>query len=77
MTDNIANNIYSDNFSDRKDKEKEKFDMKHSRELKPLLVGSIMSHLNSDLKTWNVRVVVTHSPDNRRYHIKAEIGHFS
>ena len=28
--------------------------MKHSRELKPLLVGSTVSYINSDLKTWNV-----------------------
>ena len=54
MIDKVTNNTYSDKFSDRKDKEKEKFDMKHSRELKPLLVGSTMSYLNSDLKTWNV-----------------------
>ena len=31
-----------------------------------------MSYLNSDLKTWNVGVISTHSPDNRSYHIKAE-----
>ena len=49
MIDKVTNNTYSDKFLDRKDKEKEKFDMKHSRELKPLLVGSIMSYLNSDL----------------------------
>ena len=51
MIDKVANNMYSDKFSDRKDKEKEKFDTKHSRELKPLLVGSTVSYLNSDLKT--------------------------
>ena len=74
MINKVANNIYSDKFSDRKDKKKEKFDTKHSRELKPLLVGSTMSYLNSDLKTWNVGVIVTRSPDNRSYHIKAESG---
>ena len=46
--------------------------MKHSRELKPLLVGSTMSYLNSDLKTWSVGVIVSHSSDNRSYHIKSE-----
>ena len=46
--------------------------MKHSRELKPLLVGSTVSYINSDLKTWNVGVVISHSPDNRSYHIKTE-----
>ena len=33
-----------------------------------------MSYLNSELKTWNVGVIVAHSPDNRSYHIKAESG---
>ena len=37
VMDKVINNTYSNKFSDRKDKEKEKFDMKHSRELKPLL----------------------------------------
>ena len=74
MIDKVANNMYSDKFSDRKEQEKEKFDMKHSRKLKPLLVGSTVSYLNSDWKTWNVGVVVTHSPDNRSYHMKAESG---
>ena len=59
MIDKVANNIYSDKFSDRKDKEKEKFDMKHSRELKPLLVGSTVSYLMYNIS----------------YHIKAENGH--
>ena len=33
-----------------------------------------MSYLNSDLKTWNVGIVVAHSPGNKSYHIKAEGG---
>ena len=72
MVDKVTNNIYSNEFSDRKDKEKKKFDTKHSRELKPLLVGSTVSYIKSDLKTWNVGVVISHSPDNRSYHIKTE-----
>ena len=72
MVDKVTNNTYSNEFSDRKDKEKEKFDTKHSRELKPLLVGLTVSYINSDLKTWNVGVVISHSPDNRSYHIKTE-----
>ena len=72
MIDKVTNNTYSNKFSDRNDKEKEKFDMKHSRELKPLLVGSIMSYLNTDLKTWSVGVIISCSPDNRSYHIKTE-----
>ena len=69
-----TNTVNSSKFAVRKNKEKEKFDDKHPRELKPLLVGSTMSYLNSDLKTWNVGIVVAHSPDNRSYHIKAESG---
>ena len=69
-----TNTVNSDKFAVRKDKEKEKFDDKHPRELKPLLVGSIMSYLNSDLKTWNVGVVVAHLPDNRSYHVRTESG---
>ena len=72
MVDKVTNNTYSDELSDRKDKEKEKFDTKHSRELKPLLVGLTVSYINSDLKTWNVGVVISHSPDNRSCHIKTE-----
>ena len=56
----------------RRDKEKEKFDDRHPKELKPLVVGSTMSYLNSDLKTWSVGVIILHSPDNRSYHIKTE-----
>ena len=52
MLNKVTNNTYSDKFSERKDKEKEKFGTKHSRELKSLLVGSTVSYLNSDLKTW-------------------------
>ena len=67
-----TNNVNSDKFVVRKDKEKEKFDDKHLKELKHSLVGSTMSYLNSDLKTWNVGVIVLCSPDNRSYHIKTE-----
>ena len=72
MLNKVTNNTYSDQFLDRKDKEKEKFDMKHSRELKPLLVGLTVSYLNPDLKTWSVGVVISCSPDNGSYHIKTE-----
>ena len=72
MIDKVTNNTYSNKFSDRKDQEKEIFDTKHYRELKPLLAGSIVSYLNSDFKTWSVGVIISHSPDNRSYHIKTE-----
>ena len=69
-----TNTVNSDKFAARKDKEKEKFDTKHSRELKPLLVGSTVSYLNSDLRTWSVGVIVSRSPDNRSYYIRTESG---
>ena len=69
-----TNTVNSDKSAVRKDKEKEKFDDKHPRELKPLLVGSTVSYLNSGLKTWNVGVVVACSPDNRSYHVRTESG---
>ena len=31
-----------------------------------------MSYLNSDLGAWSVGVIVSHSPDNRSYHIKTK-----
>ena len=31
-----------------------------------------MSYINSDLKTWSVGIILSHSPDNRSYHIKTE-----
>ena len=37
-----------------------------------MLVGSTVSYLNSDLKTWSVGVVILCSSDNRSYHVKTE-----
>ena len=68
------NNVYSGKFSDRKLKEKEKFDDKHSRTLKPFILNTAVSYLNADLKTWSVGSVVSRSPDDRCYHIKTENG---
>ena len=64
-----TNTVNSDKFIARKDKEKENFDDKHPRELKPLLVGSTMSYLNSEFG-----VIVSCSPDNRIYHIRTVSG---
>ena len=61
-------------FSDRKLKEKEKFDDKHPRTLKPVRLDTTISYLNVGLKTWSVSSVVSRSPDNRSYHIKTENG---
>ena len=37
-----------------------------------ILLNITVSYINSDLKTWNVGVVISCSPDNRSYHIKTE-----
>ena len=75
MIEKVTNNdVYSDKFSDRKLKEKERFDNKHSRTLKSFTLNTTISYLNTDLKTWSVGSVVSRSPDNRSYHIKTENG---
>ena len=68
------NNVYSDKFSDRKLREKEKFDNKHSRILNSFTLNTTVSYLNADLKTWSVGSIVSRSPDDRSYHIKTENG---
>ena len=70
----INNDMYSDKFSDRKLKEKEKFDDKHSRTLKPFTLNITVSYLNANLKMWSVGSIVSRSPDNRSYHIKTKNG---
>ena len=67
------NDVYSKKFSDRKLKEKEKFDNKHSRTLKPFTLNTTVSYLNADLKMWSVGSVVYRSPGNRSYHIKTRM----
>ena len=75
MIEKVTNSdVYSDKFSDRKLKDKVKFDNKHSRTLKPFTLNTTISHLNADLKTWSVGSVVSRSPDNRSHHIKTENG---
>ena len=40
--------------AERRKEEKEKFDARHQCELKPLVIGSTVSFLNSDLKMWSI-----------------------
>ena len=54
--------------------EKEKFDARHQRELKPLVIGSTISFLNSDLKMWSMVLIHGRSADNRSYEILTEHG---
>ena len=54
--------------------EKEKFEARHQCELKPLIIGSTVSFLNSDLKMWNVGLIHGRSTDNGSYEILTENG---
>ena len=60
--------------AERRKEEKEKFDARHQHELKPLVIGSTVSFLNSDLKTWSMGIIHGRSSDNRSYEILAENG---
>ena len=58
----------------RRKGEKEKFYARHQRELKPLVIGSTVSFLNSDLKMWRVGLIHGRSSDNRSDEILTENG---
>ena len=60
--------------AERRKEEKEKFDARHQHKLKPLVIGSTFSFLNSDLKTWSVGLIHGRSSDNRSYEILTENG---
>ena len=56
------------------ERRKKKFDARHQHELKPLVIGSTVSFLNSDLKTWSMGRIHGRSSDNRSYEILTENG---
>ena len=58
----------------KREEVKEKFDVRHSCELKPLVIGSTVSFLNADLKTWGIGKINGCSMDNRSYQILTEHG---
>ena len=60
--------------AERRKEEKDKFDARHQHELKPLIIGSTVSFLNSDLKTWSMVLIHGRSTDNRSYEILTENG---
>ena len=51
--------------ADRREEEKGKFDAKHQHDSKPLIIGSTVSFLNSDLKMWSVGKIHGRSDRNR------------
>ena len=60
--------------AERRKEEKEKSDARHQCELKPLVIGSTVPFLNSDLKTWSMGKIHGRSSDNRNYEILTENG---
>ena len=63
----------SDLFSERKEKEKKTFDAK-TKQLPVLFVGSCVSYLNSDMKSWSIGTMHARSHDDRSYEILTENG---
>ena len=63
----------SDLFSERKESEKRTFDSRN-KQLPLLFVGSYVSYLNSDMKSWSIGTVHARSHDDRSYEILTENG---
>ena len=63
----------SDLFSERKENEKNIFDTK-TKQLPVLFVGSYVSYLNSDMRSWSIGTVHARSHDDRSYEILTENG---
>ena len=63
----------ADLFSERKEKEKRTFDAK-TKQLQVLFVGSYVSYLNSDMKSWSIGTIHARSHDDRSYEILTENG---
>ena len=63
----------SDLFSEWKQKEKMKFGMK-SKQLQELFIGSNVSYLNADLKSWSIGKVHARSQDGHSYQVFTENG---
>ena len=60
--------------AERREEEKEKFDAKHQHELKLLIIGSTVSFLNLDFKTWSTCLIHGRSTENGSYEILTENG---
>ena len=63
----------SDLFTERKKKEKRTVDVK-SKQLPVLFIGSYVSYLNSDMRSWSIGTVHARSYDGRYYEILTEKG---
>ena len=63
----------ADLFSERKEKEKRTFDAK-TKQLPVLLVGSYVSYLNNDMRSWSIGTIHARSHDDRSYEKLTENG---
>ena len=63
----------SELYSERKEKEKMKFETK-SKQLPELFIGSNVAYLNADLKSWSIGKVHARSHDSQSYQILTENG---
>ena len=68
-----TNEHVSDLFSERKESEKNKFDTK-SKQLPILFIGSYVSYLNVDLKSWSIGTIQARSHDDQLYQVLTENG---
>ena len=69
----IVNEKDADLFTERKEKEKVKFDTK-SKQLPVLFIGSSVSYLNADLKSWSIGTIHARSHDDRSYQVLTKNG---
>ena len=72
FNDTSSNVSEANKLAERRKEEKEKFDSRHQCELKPFVIGSTVSFLNSDLKMWSASIIHGRSSDNRSYEILTE-----
>ena len=68
-----VNECDSDLFSERKESERKKFDTK-SKQLLVLFIGSYVSYLNMDLKSWSIGTIHVRSHDDQLYQVLTENG---
>ena len=62
-------------FQRGREKKKRIFDAK-TKQLPVLFVGSYVSYLNSDMRSWSIGTVHVRSHDDRSYEILPENGNF-
>ena len=66
LNDSSSCVLDANKLAERRKEEKEKFDARHQCELKPIIIGSTVSFLNSDLKMWSMGLIRGRSTDNRK-----------